>query len=180
MAKPLKSRSWWFIGYPESLPPNWLDVLTSFAIPSYISPLHDKDIDSLGNFKKAHFHIIVCFPNPTTFNNVNDKICKPLNCPIPQPCLALDSAYAYLTHRYNSDKAQYAPSDIIFLNGASPSSVDSSGYHNDLFYAIEHIISEEHPRTLKDLVSILTPLNNADMLTLVRSHPYYFACLLKD
>lgn len=180
MAKPLKSRSWWFIGYPESLPTNWLDILTSFAIPTYVSPLHDKDVDSLGNFKKAHFHIIVCFPNPTTFNNVNVKICKPLNCPIPQPCLALDSAYAYLTHRYNSDKAQYDPSDIIFLNGASVCSVDSSGYHNDLFYTIENVISEAHPRSLRDLVALLTPLNNADMLALVRNHPYYFASLLRD
>lgn len=180
MAKPLKSRSWWFLGYPESLPINWLDILTSFAIPTYVSPLHDKDVDSLGNFKKSHFHIIVCFPNPTTFNNVNDKICKPLNCPIPQPCLALDSAYAYLTHRYNSDKAQYDPSAIIFLNGASVCSVDSSCYHNDLFYAIENVISEVRPRSLRELVSLLTPLNNADMLALVRNHPYYFASLLRD
>lgn len=180
MSKPLKSRSWWFIGYPESLPTNWLDLLTSFALPTYVSPLHDKDVDSLGAFKKPHYHIIVCFPNPTTFNNVNEKVCKPLSCPIPQPCLALDSAFAYLTHRYNSDKYQYDSDDIIFLNGASRSSVDSIAYSHDLFYAIENIINESHPRSLKELVIALSNLDNADMLSLVRSHPYYFACLIKD
>ena len=43
--KVLKKRYWCFIGYPESLPPNWIEVLTLTGLQVAISPLHDKDLD---------------------------------------------------------------------------------------------------------------------------------------
>lgn len=83
-----------------------------------ISPLHDKDLleDSSGKTKKPHYHIIVCYGNPTTFNNVK-SLTDRLNAPIPQPLEQIRGYYRYLTHKDNADKYQYDEKDIITGGG---------------------------------------------------------------
>lgn len=66
-----KKRNWGAVIYPESLPKNWLDILVETGLQIAISPLHDKDLEADGQTpKKAHYHIILIFPGPTTYNAV--------------------------------------------------------------------------------------------------------------
>lgn len=119
MSKNVKKRNWAFVLYPESAPEDWRDQLQQTGLPCAISPLHDKDKDEGGNsdeLKKAHYHIILCYPGPTTYNAVK-TLTESLNQPIP---LALDSVkgyYRYLTHKDNPEKYQYDERDISVLNG---------------------------------------------------------------
>lgn len=111
-----KARNWAFVAYPESLPQNWQDILTATGLPCCISPLHDADINADETQKKAHYHIILCYSGPTSFNVVS-KITSKLNATIPQVVSSIKGYYRYFTHDDNPEKAQYDKRDIKCLNG---------------------------------------------------------------
>lgn len=176
MPSPLKSRWWWFIAYPDSLPDNWKDILLLTGIPFIVSPLHDKDINAEGDFKKAHYHIIVIFDNPTTYNHVLTHCCKPLNATIPQVILNLAGSVAYLTHKGINDKAQYQTCDIECFNGSQVYLKDAE-YISDVYTSIESIVRDKHPSSLLALIDACEGITDA--VSLIRSKPFYFAQLLK-
>lgn len=111
-----KERYWTFVLYPESAPDDWRDLLQKLGLQVAISPLHDKDINPTGEVKKAHYHILLCFNGPTTYNRVLD-ITKMLNSTIPQRVLSCVGIIRYFTHKDNPEKYQYNEEDISVLNG---------------------------------------------------------------
>lgn len=121
-----KKRYWAFVLYPESAPQNWRELLQHTGLSIAISPLHDKDIDPTGKPKKEHYHIILCYDGPTTFNNVKTNITEPLGQPIPIGLEQVRGYFRYLTHKDNPDKYQYNEKDIETIN-----SFDIDNY-NDL------------------------------------------------
>lgn len=112
----VKKRNWAFVLYPDSAPEDWFHILQLTGLPFVVSPLHDKDKNPDGTLKKPHYHIILIFGSPTTYNNVK-SITDNLNQPIPQPVDQVRGYYRYLTHKDNPEKAQYDESDIKFSNG---------------------------------------------------------------
>lgn len=116
MSKVKKKRNWVFILYPESAPSNWVDILVQKGLSGCISPLHDKDINPDGTIKKAHYHVILCYDGPTTYNVVK-SVCDELKQPIPQALEGINGYYRYLTHKDNPEKAQYEANDIISFGG---------------------------------------------------------------
>lgn len=113
--KNIKKRYWSFVCYPESLPIDWLDTLILTGLPFAISPLHDSDLDPTGEVKKPHYHVILCYSGPTTFNSVCE-ITNSLNQPNPQPLESVKGYFRYFTHKDNPDKFQYLESDIRCYN----------------------------------------------------------------
>lgn len=116
MAKNVKKRNWAFVLYPESAPADWRERLQLSGLMGAISPLHDKDIDPTGEPKKPHYHVILVYGSPTTYNNVK-SFTDELNQPIPQALEQVRGYYRYLTHKDNPDKYQYAESEIDTFNG---------------------------------------------------------------
>lgn len=116
MKKNVKKRHWAAVLYPESAPENWRELLSQSGLPVAISPLHDKDLDPTGEPKKPHYHLILCYSGPTTFNAVNAFLDR-LNQPIPQPLESVRGYYRYLTHKDNPDKHQYSEDEITVING---------------------------------------------------------------
>lgn len=114
--KNVKKRNWAFVLYPESAPADWLEQLKMSGIQGAVSPLHDQDKNADGEPKKAHYHIILVYGNPTTYSNVK-SLTDRLNQPIPQPLEQVRGYYRYLTHEDNPEKAQYDPGDIQLING---------------------------------------------------------------
>lgn len=114
--KNVKKRNWAFVLYPESAPVDWIDQLKQGGLKCAISPLHDKDLNPTGESKKPHYHVIVCYEGPTTYNNVK-RLTESLNQPIPQPLEQVRGYYRYLTHEDNPEKAQYSKADIQTING---------------------------------------------------------------
>lgn len=112
----VKKRNWAFVLYPESAPSDWIDLLQQTGLACAISPLHDKDIDPNGEVKKAHYHIILCYSGPTSFNVVK-TLTDSLNQPIPQALEQVKGYYRYFTHMDNPDKYQYNADDIKHVNG---------------------------------------------------------------
>lgn len=116
--KNVKKRNWAFVAYPESLPTNWKEQLQLTGLQVAISPLHDKDKDPTGEPKKPHYHVILCYAGPTSYNVVK-ALTDSLNCPIPQPLEQVRGYYRYFTHLDNPEKYQYSPDTIETINGFS-------------------------------------------------------------
>ena len=111
-----KKRNWTFVLYPESAPADWLEKLKLSGLMSAISPLHDKDVNPTGEKKKAHYHILLVYSGPTTYNAVA-KFTASLNATIPQPLESLRGMYRYFTHKDNPEKYQYEDNEITTVNG---------------------------------------------------------------
>ena len=116
MAENVKKRNWTFVLYPESAPSDWKEQLKVSGLMSAISPLHDKDINPTGEAKKAHYHILLVYSGPTTYNAVA-KFTASLNATIPQPLESVRGMYRYFSHKDNPEKYQYDEADIVTVNG---------------------------------------------------------------
>lgn len=114
--KNVKKRNWAFVLYPESAPADWREQLQKTGLPCAISPLHDRDVNATGEPKKPHYHVMVFYQGPTSYNVVK-RLTDGLNQPIPQVVEQVRGYYRYLTHMDNPEKAQYAASEIQTLNG---------------------------------------------------------------
>lgn len=114
--KNVKKRNWAFVLYPESAPADWREQLQKTGLPCAISPLHDRDTNATGEPKKPHYHVMVFYQGPTSYNVVK-RLTDGLNQPIPQVVEQVRGYYRYLTHMDNPEKAQYAASEIQSLNG---------------------------------------------------------------
>ena len=114
--KNVKKRNWAFVLYPESAPADWREQLQKTGLPCAISPLHNRDVNATGEPKKPHYHVMVFYQGPTSYNVVK-RLTDGLNQPIPQVVEQVRGYYRYLTHMDNPEKAQYAASEIQTLNG---------------------------------------------------------------
>lgn len=73
--------------------------------------LHDKDVDSDGVIKKAHYHFILNFPNPRKQNALSALFLVPYNY---FKCWdSFEKGFQYLIHLNDRNKYQYPITDII-------------------------------------------------------------------
>lgn len=121
-----KGRHFWFVVYPSkewmeenveeilydgnegwgTAPDNWIEELQLTGLPFMVSPLHDKDVNPDGTFKKPHFHVIVSWSNTTTYRSARG-LCDLLKCPNPQTLKSVGGAFRYHKHLDNPEKYQY-------------------------------------------------------------------------
>lgn len=181
MTKYKKGRIWACVGYPESLPIDWLEQLQQIGLQIAISPLHDKDIDPTGVFKKPHYHIIFNFDGPTTYQHVNE-ICEHFNMTIPIKLESLRGMYRYHIHLDNPEKYQYNDKDRILLGGFSRDSVEGLTATEIDMYTNEIITFIEDNDILEyyDLIKILYSSNMKDMLTVAKKNTILFTSFLKS
>lgn len=112
-----RTRVWAAVVYPESAPDNWRQLLDDEHIEWAESPLHEFDVnESTGEVKKAHWHIVLAFDGPKSYEQVRDLL-APLHCTVPQKCHSLKGAVRYFAHLDNPEKHQYSPSDIVGHGG---------------------------------------------------------------
>lgn len=170
-----KKRYWAFVLYPESAPDNWKEILQQTGLSCCVSPLHDKDIDPTLKPKKPHYHIILCYSGPTTFNTVK-SITDRLNQPIPIPLEQVRGYFRYLTHKDNPEKYQYDEKDIITIND-----FDISNY-NDLTVSqiktilieVQKIIRDNKITEYCDLLDILLENELYNYLDVAMNHTILF------
>lgn len=115
--KPPRIRNYGTIVYPESAPENWQSILAEMCIPCFISPLHDKDIDPMGEPKKPHHHVMIMFDGVKTreqAQEVFDAIGGVGN----EPVQSIRGYSRYFCHLDNPEKAQYSPDDVLCYGGA--------------------------------------------------------------
>lgn len=111
-----RTRNWTFVLYPESAPENWRSILDEEHLEWVESPLHDKDVNSTGELKKPHWHILLMFAGVKKYEQIKE-ITDKLKCPIPQRCHNARAMVRYMAHLDNPEKSQYSISDIIGHGG---------------------------------------------------------------
>lgn len=120
-----RHRGWVFVMYPESMAEDWREKLTNEGLPCYVSPLHDKDVNADGKPKKPHYHVLLLWSTPNTYDNsrpIADSVggVMPPRNPMPgQPkpwAQDIRRAARYLCHLDNPEKAQYSPEDVTCVN----------------------------------------------------------------
>lgn len=142
-----RARTWAFVAYPESLPPNWRAVLDEMNVPWACSPLHDKDVNTTGEPKKPHYHLVLSFSGPKSYEQVKE-ITDKLKATVPQKCYSVRGAVRYMAHLDNPEKAQYSTSDITCGMGFD---VDdalklSATEKDQILQRLEDFIFERHVR----------------------------------
>lgn len=151
-----KSRAWAFIAYPESMPENWLQILREFYLPIVISPLHNKDVDSFGEIKKSHYHVLVIFGNATTSSTV-ENISQSLNASLPISISSAWCYFKYMDHSEVDDKVLYSHSDFIFLNGLTEYDLKvlTKEEEKQLTFFVFDFIKENHIMNYFQLIDLL-------------------------
>lgn len=114
-----------FLVYPDSAPPNWIEILRMQQVPFIVSPLHDKDKD-LSEYdgdlvllsKKAHWHVaILCDGNKSLsyFQELSDSV----NGTRAWKIQNVRSMLRYFLHLDNPEKYQYPQNELREFGGAS-------------------------------------------------------------
>lgn len=170
-----KRRYWAFVLYPESAPENWKEILQQTGLSICISPLHDKDLNPTGEPKKAHYHIILCYSGPTTFNCVKD-ITDSLNQPIPIALEQVRGYFRYLTHKDNPDKYQYDEKEIQTINDFDIDNYNdlSTSQINAIKIEIQKFIIDNDIREYSDLLDILLENDLLNYLDVAQNHTILF------
>lgn len=158
----IKKRNWAFVLYEESAPENWKEILKLKGISFAVSPYHDKDINPDGTVKKPHYHIILCFGSPTTYNNVK-SITDELSQPIPISLESVRGYYRYFTHKDNPEKYQYNDSEIELFNGFDVSDVLNAF---EVFQCLKQIQSMIIEKNIVEYCELLDYLLNQEFMEL--------------
>ena len=110
-------RNFALIVYPDSAPVDWLDILSSFCVSAFVSPLHDSDVNPDGEPKKPHWHVMLMFEGKKSIDQVVGLISQlgGVGC---QHVNSVRGYARYLCHLDNPEKYQYNQADVQCLSGA--------------------------------------------------------------
>lgn len=118
-----------FLLYPDSMPEDFCDKLSTLGVPMAISPLHDSDKmegateGATNKYKKPHYHVLYVANNPVTSESVLRKIQKVLGDKAiakVESVVNMEGSHAYLTHEskdaIKKKKHVYDKKDITYIN----------------------------------------------------------------
>ena len=175
-----KKRYWACVLYPESLPDDWSEYISLSGLSCCLSPLHDKDLNPDNTEKKPHYHLLICYDGPTTYNCVESFV-KYLNGTIPIPIESPKGYYRYLTHKDNPEKYQYSSNDIRSFGGFDILNYSLSNSDTQfIMSAIEDIIIAFNIKEYVDLIMELKNNYDPEYLIVLRTHTIHFSVLLRS
>lgn len=181
MSKNIKARYWATVGYPESLPVDFIEKLRETGLQIAMSPLHDKDLNPTGEEKKPHYHFILAYEGPTTYSNVK-SLCESFNMTIPIKLESLKGMYRYHIHLDNPEKYQYDDRDRVLINGFDSNSVNELTKTEVDKYKKE-ILAFIEDNNILEYCDLITTLMNNDMINLLNvatSHTILFQTFISS
>lgn len=112
-----RTRNYATIVYPESAPSDWFELLGEECVPAFVSPLHDKDVNPGGEFKKPHYHVMLMFEGVKTVEQANAifEVIGGVGCEVVN---SIRGYARYLCHLDNPEKVQYPVEDVRSCAGA--------------------------------------------------------------
>lgn len=129
-----RARAWTAVVYPDSAPGNWQEILREQLIECLISPFHDKDVEPTGETKKAHWHVVLSFKNPTTYEKACE-VFQAINAVVPpeEKCKVKDfkQMARYLCHLDQPNKHRYSIDDVVSIGAVDYAALVMSGSDED-------------------------------------------------
>lgn len=174
----MKSRFWSFIVYPESVVEDWKNILIEMGCVFAISPLHDRDLNPTGETKKPHYHILLQFEGPTTYNNVKENICDLIGGTIPKKVISMRGYYRYLTHMDNPEKAQYDIKAVECYGGFKCELTTS-----EITFIMSCIVDDIEKNNIiefSDLINFYIAMGDYDRFEIVSNHVFFFDKILSS
>lgn len=159
-----RARSWTAVVYPESASDNWLEILSDTLVEALVSPLHDKDVEPTGELKKPHFHVVISFTNPATYEKAK-SVFESIGAVVPpeSQCKVKDyrQMARYLCHLDQPNKHRYSTEDVVAFGGVDYKALVMTGADEDelldeiedyivlnrivSFTSFQRICREKHP-----------------------------------
>lgn len=123
--------------YPDSVVPEWKDIITQEHVSVFVSPLHDQDFNPDGEIKKPHRHVMVMYEGKKSDIQVKEFFSKFGGVGF-EVVNSLRGYSRYLCHLDNPEKAQYNQDDVICFGGADYSA--AIGLPTDKYKAVREMI----------------------------------------
>lgn len=197
----VKKRNWAFFVYPTkeqlealgsnydgsdgygTVPDDWKQRLQLSGLQYAISPLHDKDLleDGSGKTKKPHYHVIVVYGSPTTYNNVK-SLTDSLNSPIPQALEQVRGYYRYLTHKDNPEKYQYDDKEIVTGGGFNIADFIelSKSEVSEIKFKLQALIREQDMTEYEQFMDYVQDNFDRTLYDVASSHTIFFNTYLRS
>ena len=178
----LKKRNWTFVLYNDSCAKDWQEYLTATGVP-YSYAYHDKDMTEIGEPKKPHYHVLVCFDGPTTYNTMLDHA-KRVGAAndVVQPVGSVRGIVRYFCHKDNPDKHQY-PEDIIQCrNGFDPSDYFCMTVTQQKAFKrkVTAFIRDNDIEEYSELIDTLMDSDEGEMYDIASQNTFYFTQYIKS
>lgn len=177
-----KKRNWTFVLYNDSCAKDWEDYLVSTGVP-FAYAYHDKDLTEIGEKKKEHYHVILCFDGPITQVNAAKYAlrCGAANGVI-QPVGSVRGIVRYFCHKDNPDKYQYSEDIIQARNGFDPCDYFSLTVTQVkmLKRKVTVFIRDNDIEEYADLIDMLMDSDFIDMYDIATQNTFYFTQYIKS
>ena len=174
MGKIDKARFWTSVLYLENMREDWRDVIDDVLQVPFAYCIHDLDRDSKSEHRKDHVHVILAFPNTTTYNhamNVFELLSaegkKASNtC---QAVVSIRNVYDYLIHDTQKCREQgkhlYDASERITGNNFDIGSYEQLDIaeKNRLFVELSNAIREQGIMNYMDFYEFVADIYGEEM-----------------
>lgn len=179
--KEQRTRNFATVVYPESAPSGWIDKLEQLHVAVLISPLHDKDINPNGELKKPHYHVLMMFDGVKDYETQVKPIFAEIGG-VGREIVNSARGYArYLCHLDNPEKAQYEPSEVRCMGGASYTDITSLPTDDiKIIAAIKNYCRENEIYSLAEIIDVAETLHPEWYATIVLSRCYVIDKYLKS
>lgn len=185
-----RARYWVGVGYPENMRPDWQDVIGEVVQLPYTYCIHNQDTDGDADDRKVHVHIMLAFPNTTTYKSALG-ILQELSAdgkkafPTAQKVHNVRYMYNYLIHdtedARKKHKHQYDKSERICGNGFDIGSYEqlSLDEKNSILVEMEKLIYSKGYYNYADFYRVVLDSYPAEYAAVVRGNSGHFSRLLK-
>lgn len=178
MDKNKRERVFACIVYPDSSPSDWVDRLRDSHVEALISPLHDKDVDSSGNPKKPHYHLMLRFPGKKSRDSVSSLLDSVLGSNRLKTFQSVGSTRGYARYLCHLDEPEdvprYDPDSVVCLGGWSfaPYVSDARESVRLSLSDVYDLIDSEGIEYYSDLVKLVRKMDRPELFDLVSSRYY--------
>lgn len=178
----LKKRNWTFVLYDDSCAKDWEDYLISTGVP-FTYAYHDKDMTEIGEPKKPHYHVLVCFDGPTTYNTMEEHA-KRVGAAndVVQPVGSVRGIVRYFCHKDNPDKYQYNEDIIQCRNGFDPKDYFNLTVSQAKAFkrAVTNYIRDNDIEEYAELIDTLMDSEQDDMYDIATQNTFFFTQYIKS
>lgn len=189
--KAKRGRNWWFVVYPESLKPEWVQILRDKGLRGFVSPLHDKDTkeqkdgsEAQENTKKAHYHVLLIYKGVKSREQVQALAQELLAAGSVQveQCQDLTNCVRYLCHLDNPEKAQYSPEDVQEIGAVNWNKMSIEDEDEQQQGEIANIIGIICQYEIKEFSALTEFLlsESPELFNTFRRNSYFFGQYLKS
>lgn len=178
----IKKRNWTFVLYEDSCSKDWEDYLISTGVP-FSYAYHDKDKTELGEDKKPHYHVLICFDGPVTYTNAQtyaERVGAANN--VIQPVGSVRGIVRYFCHKDNPDKFQYEEDIIQCRNGFDPKDYFCLTVTQQKVFKrkIIEFIQDNNITEYADLIDTLMYGDQIDMFDIATQNTFFFTQYIKS